>query len=461
MNAMTTGRGASGVSRRGFLKASATVGAGLILAPTILGAEKGGPVPLNVAIIGTGMQGRELIEQAVKIEGIRFKAVCDIWPYSQTYSSRRLRAYGHEINVYADYLEMLDKERGVQAVIVATPDFMHAEHTIACLKAAKHVYCEKEMSNDLAKARQMVLTARETGNLLQIGHQRRSNPRYLHAKHKLLDDARLCGRITHIYGQWNRSAAATAPKGSPQRYEMPVATLQKYGYESMFQFRNWRWFRKYGGGPIVDLGSHQVDVFGWFIDAKPKYVVAEGGRDYYDNYEWYDNVTALYAYETPAGVVRACYQTLSTTTGRGYFEAFMGDRGTLQISERADKCRIFAEGYLPNGADGSHPWEPWVQKGYVIRMPKEADQYQVPKTAAEAILSAYRSIPPVAFVLNISVEASLHQAHLENFFGAVRGKCRLNCPAEVGYETAVQVLKVNEALEADKKMTFEDADFKA
>jgi hypothetical protein len=54
-----------------------------------------------------------------------------------------------------------------------------------------------------------------------------------------------------------------------------------------------------------------------------------------------------------------------------------------------------------------------------------------------------------------------HQPHLKNFFDAVRGKARLNCPAEVGYETAVAVLKVNAAAEAGRKLNFSPAEFKA
>jgi predicted dehydrogenase len=90
------------------------------------------------------------------------------------------------VNGYEDYREMLDKEKELDAVIIATPDFWHAPHTVDCLEAGKHVYCEKEMSNTLEGARRMVAAARETGKLLQIGHQRRSNPRYLHCYEKLL-----------------------------------------------------------------------------------------------------------------------------------------------------------------------------------------------------------------------------------------------------------------------------------
>ena len=64
----------------------------------------------------------------------------------------------------------------------------------------------------------------------------------------------------------------------------------------MHQFRNWRWYKGLGGGPIVDLGSHQIDIFSWFLEADPKSVMASGGTDYYDKktHEWYDNGLAIY-----------------------------------------------------------------------------------------------------------------------------------------------------------------------
>ena len=86
-------------------------------------------------------------------------------------------------------------------MIIATPDFMHAEHTNAALKAGKHVYCEKLMSNTVEGARAMVVAARETKKLLQLGHQRRSNPRYQHARDKIVTGNRLLGRVTNITGE--------------------------------------------------------------------------------------------------------------------------------------------------------------------------------------------------------------------------------------------------------------------
>ncbi len=193
------------VTRRQFVQSAAASAAGLMLADSTRGQETAAASAedLRLAIIGPGSQGRNLVNNCLKIPGVRFAAVCDIWPYHQKYCANLLKKYDQEVAVYADYQEMLAKEKDLDAVIVATPDWVHAEQTVACLKAGLHVYCEKEMSNTIEGARQMVQAARETGKLLQVGHQRRSNPRYWHAI-KLIEKDKVLGRITHFYGQWNR-----------------------------------------------------------------------------------------------------------------------------------------------------------------------------------------------------------------------------------------------------------------
>jgi predicted dehydrogenase len=452
---------APGVSRRGFLKTAGSVGAGLTLGPAVLGEEaKASGQEVNVALLGAGAQGLVLMEQALKVPGVRFRAVCDIWPYSQKYASGRLKAYKHEAAVYADYQDLLGKEKGLDAVIVATPDWMHAEHAIACMKAGLHVYCEKAMSNDIEKSREMVRVSRETKKLLQIGHQRRSNPRYLHGRERLLREAQLCGRVTHINAQWNRSTAASGPRGFPKNGPLDAETLKKYGYDTMERFRDWRWFKKFGGGPVEDIGSHQIDIFGWFLgDARPSRVMASGGRDSHPEFEWTDNVMAIYEFPTPQGVVRAFYQVLTTTSARGYFEAFMGTDGTLQISEDAGQCRAYPEAHLP-AVEGRHAWEPWVKKGYLLRDAAPEVKGEA-KGEAEAILSAYRSVPPPAYCLNVEVEPAVHLPHIQNFFAAVRGEAKLNCPGEVAFATNVTVLRANEAVAAGKPLTFAEDDFRA
>jgi len=91
---------------------------------------------------------------------------------------------------------------------------------------------------------------------------------------------------------------------------------------------------------------------------------------------------------------------------------------------------------------------------------EEEEKAEEPKTAADAIMSVYKSKPAVAFMFNIDVEEAYHKAHIKNFFNAVRGKGKLNCPGEVAYETAVMCLKANEAIEARKTLDFTEEDFK-
>ena len=440
-----------GIDRREFLRSTTALGAGLVLAPKSFSQVTGSKTDdINVALLGAGAQGQVLLNACLKIPGVRFKAVCDIWTaYNQKRVSRLLKKYRHEHNTYVDYQDMLDKEKDLDVVLIATPDFWHAEHTVACLKTGLHVYCEKEMSNTLEGARKMVQAAKETGKLLQIGHQRRSNPRYIHCYEKLIKEAKILGRITTINGQWNR--AARLDLGSPKKYAIDQATLEKYGFKSMHQFRNWRWYKGLGGGPIVDLGSHQIDIYNWFLGANPKSVIASGGTDYYDKetHQWYDNVMAIYEYETTRGIVRAFYQTITTNSSQGYFETFMGDEGTLVISESAGRGAVYREASAPE-------WDKWVKADFINEPAKKEEK---PKT--DAVLDVRETMAPPAYELPMKMDKLYHQPHLENFFDAVRGKAKLNCPAEIGYETAVTVLKVNEAVEAARKLNFKPGEFTA
>jgi len=447
------------MDRREFLRSTAAIGASLYVSGRAAGQGTAGKSDdINVALLGAGEQGQTLMNDILKKgknSGVRFLAVCDIW---EKYNLRRAsgilrgyKVYGHAGNAYVDYQEMLDKEKDLDAVIIATPDFRHAEHTVACLEAGLHVYCEKEMSNTLEGAKQMVEAARKSGKLLQIGHQRRSNPRYIFCYEKLIKEAKLLNRITTINGQWNRAVESDEARAAPKGTELDEATLEKYGFKSMHEFRHWRWYKGLGGGPMVDLGSHQIDIYNWFLDAQPKSVMAGGGTDYYDKktHEWYDNVMAVYEYETGQGTVRAFYQTLTTNSSQGYFEQFMGDEGTLVISEAGGRGAIYREEWVLESK-----WAPWVKKGY-LKQAEGMKQPEKPKSVGDV----RESPTPPKYDFLVTMDVPYHKPHLDNFFEAIRGKAKLNCPAEVGYETAVTVLKVNDAVEAGCKLEFKPEEF--
>jgi predicted dehydrogenase len=442
------------IDRRKFLGYAAAAGAGLLLtrrgAEGAQGKRKGSADEIRIALIGAGAQGQVLMNSCLKIPGVRFQAVCDIWEaYNLRRAQRMLEKFGQTVTAYEDYRQMLEKEKGLDAVVIATPDFWHAPQTVDCLSAGLHVYCEKEMSNTLEGARRMLRAARETGNLLQIGHQRRSNPRYLHCYRKLIREAAILGRMTTVNGQWNRSVQPD--NGWPKGAVIDGAILRKYGFRTMAEFRNWRWYRHLGGGPVVDLGSHQIDIYNWFLDATPATISASGGTDYYDKatHEWFDSVLATLEYETRTGKVRAFYQTISTNSNQGYFESFMGDQGTLVISESAGRGAAYREPAAPD-------WDKWVSLGYL-----NAPAAEVKKPQTDAVLDVRETLAPPSFELPVKFSDPYHKPHLENFFNAVRGKEKLNCPPELGYETAVTVLKVNEAVESGKKIILSPREFAA
>jgi predicted dehydrogenase len=437
------------ITRREFVRVSAVAGAGLALAGTKVfgqGNSSGADKPMEIALIGFGAQGRVLLESLLKINGIKLVAVVDIWDYARTYAERYLKASGVEVRTYENYEELLAKEKGLQAVVVATPDFWHAPITNACLNAGLHVYCEKMMSNTIEGARSMVATMRQTGKLLQIGHQRRSNPRYIFALNRLLHEAKICGRLTAANAQWNR--AVTEDFGWPKKAAMDPEKLKKYGFADMHQFRNWRWFKNLGGGPLSDLGAHQIDIFNWWFGMLPRSVMASGGMDYYKNHDWYDNAMVIYEFPLPEGVARAFYQVQTTTSaGGGYFEYFMGDEGSLKMSENPSITSVFREARAPS-------WDDWIHKNYLAA--KKVSAAEVPADAAKVDVRETAQL--AAYDIPIYFNKAIHQPHLENFFKSVRGEAKLNCPADEAFSSEYVIHKANEAVQAGKVIEIDQKD---
>ncbi len=452
MNPMQDPTGLS-LTRRQFVRAAGAGAAGLtLIRPTWVEAQASGDT-INAAFIGVGRQGKILLSHCLKfLPNVRFQAVCDIWPYAQTMGSRLCKAYKHEVNTYEDYREMLAAEKNLDAVIIATPDFVHAEMTNAALQAGLHVYCEKEMSNTLEAARSMVETAHSTGKLLQIGHQRRSNPFYiqaltLHRKDKFM------GQITAMNGQWNQlkplrplAAGLLGPNVA-----VPEEVLKKYGYGSMAEFYEWRWFDKYAGGPMTDLGSHQVDIFIWMMGKPPKAVTAFGNADHakwearkYDagyEPECFDHTMCIYEFNGEYGTVHAFYQVLLTSSNGGFHETFMGDLGSMRTSEIREKHAMLREKVADSMA-----WENEAEKF------AEGDESVMKFDPLKSRKAQGQMSEEDVAKAQAELDKPAHLPHLENFFAAVGDKnVPLNCPADVGYETAVAVLKANESARAGGK----------
>jgi len=532
------------LTRRNFLRNSSTasVGAGLIVtSKTALGQEgpdKGNKV--RCGIIGYGDEGKALRESSMFLKDlVCFPAVSDIWPRNLRAGKGQIAASkqgggedGSICNDYAEPEDMIKKEK-LDCIIVATPDFVHHKYSIMGMEAGLDVYSEKLMSNSVDFARQMVQSQQNTGKLLQIGHQRRSNPRYMHVKNEIIEKRKLLGWITHMTAQWNRSRGGSVPREIPQgKDELSDEILQKYGYnggaKGMFEFRNWRMYKKFGGGIISDLGAHQIDIFNWLLDEYPVSIFAQGGTDYYtgeflndlltsevkeamektkskkrkekleaelklveqvkDGYEHADNVMAFFEYQTKrdkwgtkggAGdtlKTRAYYQVLTTSSSQKFYEKFMGEYGTMSISELTEYNQIYREAHAEPWeelANGKTPvieknlakeeiyhkfWEqpaPWrsIDKA-------KNDKWLSGKSLTDARVS--KGLDPWEIPSHAQFEERPHTPHLRNFFETVRDEGSqddLNCPAIEGFRTTVTCMKIHDALANGGKLEFKPEEF--
>jgi len=180
----------SGINRRDFVVDSTKLALGAMIIPRhVLGATPHRRAPsdtLNFAIVGFGGMGMNNTQELVDA-GENLVAICDIdMAYVERQLAGKLRpnregvvspsaiklrdAYTKAAK-YADFREMLDKQKDIQAVIIATPDHLHAAVAVAAMKAGKHVYVQKPLTYSVYEARLLSRVAAETKVATQMGNQ--------------------------------------------------------------------------------------------------------------------------------------------------------------------------------------------------------------------------------------------------------------------------------------------------
>ncbi len=376
--------------------------------------------PVRIGFIGTGTQGQTLLQRLVRIPGVRVVAVCDVYP---PHLSRAVDMTGGQATSYRDYRRLLDR-KDIDAVIIATPLHLHAQMAIDAMQAGKHVLCEKMMAYSIEEARRMVQVSRETGKHLQIGHQRHYNPIYAHAR-EMMTEQDVIGKLVHVRAWWHRNSS----------WKRPVRDKQ---YEELL---NWRLYSKYSQGLMAELASHQIDVVNWFTGTLPLSVMGMGGIDYWkDGRDVWDNVEVLYEY--PDGV-KVVYTSILSNQYDGYAEQFMGDKGTLLLTNEKD--------------------------GYLFREPTaeelgwDAKNKTVGKGGAQGIVLDVTATKRQGTGAVIGGQAmapgyerkDAYQLELESFVNdVVRNGQKPLCDAEVGFKATVTILMANKAIAEGTKITF-------
>jgi predicted dehydrogenase len=197
---------------------------------------------VRVGVIGVGAIGPAHIGGYQQAKGAEVTAVCDV-----DVGRAKAAAREHGIpNVFTDYRKLLAAEV-VDAVSVCTPNNTHMPITIAALQAGKHVLCEKPMAMNGREARRMVEAAKRARRLLMTAQSMRYSGKA--ALLKQMADAGRFGLIYYAKGLMLRRAGI--PRG-------------------WFQDR-----KQSGGGPIVDLGVHMLDLM-WWVMGRPRPAIAFG-----------------------------------------------------------------------------------------------------------------------------------------------------------------------------------------
>lgn len=251
------------LSRRRFVQSAAAIGIGL---PTILPSRiLAGPSPnerLSFACIGMGGQMRGyLIPELAKIDQ-QIVAICDV-DKRQRDSATQIKGLA-DARTYQDYRELLDQEKDVDAVIIATPDHWHVPICKAALEKGKHVYCEKPLAHSVAECRALEKLATSHPKLAtQTGNQGCSTEGFRRSFEVI--QSGLLGEITEVHvwhpaHSWPNGVDRPAtsdpiPEGLDWKFWLGLAPERPYNNE-IYHPGKWRGWYDFGGGSLADFCCH-------------------------------------------------------------------------------------------------------------------------------------------------------------------------------------------------------------
>lgn len=250
-------------SRRQFLKTLGVTGAAFTIVPRhVLGKGLVAPSDtLYIGGIGVGGKGYSDLTEPSKSPVAKVVALCDV----DDRRAQRARETFKEAKYYHDYREMLDKESGLDAVTVSTPDHMHAIQAINAMERGKHVYVQKPLTHDIAEARQLTQAAHKYKVVTQMGNQGASGDGV--RKMQEWYNAGLIGDVEEVWCWTDRpvwpqgipwsDAKADVPKELDWNLWLGTAPQKDY-IENLVPF-NWRGWWDYGTGALGDMACHIIE----------------------------------------------------------------------------------------------------------------------------------------------------------------------------------------------------------
>ncbi len=265
-------------NRREFLKGAAGAGGAVaaftIIPSGILGAPAGKAPSdkLNIAGIGVGGMGGGNIRNCSRENIVAF---CDV---DHRYAAKTFKRYP-KAKVYTDYRKMLEKQKDIDAVVIATPDHTHAVITMAAIQAGKHVYTQKPLTHDVYEARMLAKAAKEAKIISQMGIQGHSGEGARLICEWIWDGA--IGEIREVdawcslsYYPWGHAGWSTRwarrPKDTPTlpdslAWDLWIGPAPMRPYHPAYHPAVWRAWWDFGNGMMGDRGAHTLDPVFWAL----------------------------------------------------------------------------------------------------------------------------------------------------------------------------------------------------
>ncbi len=245
--------------------------------------------PVKLGFIGIGRRGGALLRSAVKVPGNNVVAVCDLQEKARNAALGQIKGqYTKDgkstdaVQLYEDYRQLL-ADKNVEAVFIATPQYLHGSMALDALEAGKHVYCEKALALTIGENRDIWnMVNGSKWQVFQVGHQRHYSPLYRKVAEMVRED--VIGEVCALRAQWNRDDKVRRFCADP--------ALEK--------IINWRLYSELSGGLTTEFASHQIDVANWILGTHPDSVCGYGGVDWYeDGRDTEDNIHLIFNYRVP------------------------------------------------------------------------------------------------------------------------------------------------------------------
>jgi predicted dehydrogenase len=284
------------ISRREFMGRSALAAAGLMIVPRhVLGRGYTAPSDLlNMGCVGAWGRGADDIA-GVSTENI--VAICDVDDemmarlLTRPENTPEQKAKYEKAHKYRDFRQMLDKEKGLDAVTVGIPDHSHAIVAITAMKLGKHVYCEKPLTHTVKEARLMAETAKKMNVVTQMGNQGHAKEGARLLNEWIWDGA--IGPVSEVHVWTNRpiwpqgiEAPTDYPSCPPSLdWDVWLGPAPWRAYNPAYHPFAWRGWWDFGTGALGDMGAHLIDQPFWALNlGAPKSVQASSTKFNKDSY---------------------------------------------------------------------------------------------------------------------------------------------------------------------------------